>query len=89
MLCWFWDHVNLGGLLPQLLEPDEALKGTEEGQVDRVWKGPSLGPAQRTLTGDMQLLQPRSLALMDPEDQAAGVPSCIWSRLTRTVGDGT
>lgn len=39
MLCWFWDHVNLGGLLPQLREPDETLKGTEEGQADRVGTG--------------------------------------------------
>ena len=73
--------MNLGGLLPQLRAPDETLKGTEEGQMDHVWKGPSLGPAQCTLTGDVRLLQPQSLALMDPEDQTAGVPSCIWSRL--------
>lgn len=53
-----------------------------------VWNGPTLGPAQRTLTGDVQLLQPRSLALMDPEGQAAGGPSCIWSRLTRTMETG-
>lgn len=73
--------MNLGGLLPQLRVPDETLKGTEEGQMDHVWKAPSLGPAQCTLTGDVRLLQPPSLALMDPEDQTAGVPSCIWSRL--------
>ena len=41
-------------------------KGTD------VWKGPSLGPAPCTLTGDVRLLQPQSLALMDAEDQTAG-----------------
>ena len=80
--------MNLGGLLPQLRAPDEALKGTEEGQMDHVWKGPSLGPAQCTFTGDVRLLQPQSLALMDAEDQTAGVPSCIWSRLTQQWGKG-